>query len=219
MNDESKTPEDQQPPNADDAAPEPEADLAAEHDATEKSFDELARELDEVKDRMLRAVADAENTRKRAEKEIADTRAFAVASFARDLLSVSDNLSRALDALSPEARESMGETGRNLLSGVELTKSELHNVLTRHGVAPIDAAPGGRFDPNVHQAAAQIPSEHPAGVIVEVIQPGWRIGERTLRAAMVAVSAGPAAGQASETGAADAGGGESEPGSTVDTKA
>ncbi len=228
MNDETKTPENDKPDNdkletGADAAPstpgEPEADLAAERAATEKGFDDLARELDAVKDRMLRAVADADNTRKRAEKEIADTRAYAVAGFARDLLSVSDNLARALDALPPESRDGMGEAGRNLLNGVELTQAELHTVLTRHGVLPIDAAPGGRFDPNVHQAAAQIPSVHPAGAIVEVIQPGWRIGERTLRAAMVAVSSGPAAGQAAPSANQAAGADGAEPGSTVDTKA
>ncbi|MEQ9316608.1 MAG: nucleotide exchange factor GrpE, partial [Henriciella sp.] len=104
----------------------------------------------------------------------------------------SDNLARALAALPDEEREVLTEAGQNLLGGIEMTQKELHTVLARHGVTAVDAAPGATFDPNHHQAVSQIPSEHPAGSIAETFQSGWKIGDRTLRAAMVAVSAGKA---------------------------
>jgi molecular chaperone GrpE len=165
----------------------------------------LQAEVAAMRDRMLRAVADADNTRKRAEREAAEARAYAVANFARDLLSVSDNLSRALTALTPEVRNGMGEAASTVIDGVEITLRELHAALSRAGVKKISASPGTMFDPNLHQAAAQIPSIHPAGAIVEVFQDGWQIADRTLRAAVVAVSAGPAQ--------------TAQPGETVDTKA
>lgn len=152
----------------------------------------LETELAAAKDQLLRALAEVENTRRRAERQTSEARAYAIERFAGDLLSVSDNLARALSALAPEDREALSEPGRNLLSGIEMTEKELHTVLSRHGVTAIDAAPGAAFDPNLHQAVSQIPSDQPAGSVAQTFQTGWRIGERTLRAAMVAVSAGPA---------------------------
>lgn len=200
-------------------APQSAAEESAERmdpEALAAAFKQLQAERDELKDRMLREAADAENTRRRADREIRDATAYAVTTFAHDLLSVADNLARALQALSPDMRASMGETGRSLLSGVEMTEKELHTVLARHRVEPIPAAPGDKFDPNLHQAAAQIPSEHAAGAIAAVIQTGWRIGERTLRAAMVAVSSG-APPATNDPGAGEAGS-PPAPGSTLDTK-
>ncbi len=152
----------------------------------------LEAEKDEMRDQLLRTLAEADNIRKRAEREKADAKTYAVEKFARDLLSVSDNMARALEVLPEEEREQLTEAGANLLGGIEMTQKELHTVLTRHGVTAIDAEPGAAFDPNLHQAVANIPSEHPNGTIASLFQAGWKIGDRTLRAAMVAVSAGQA---------------------------
>lgn len=152
----------------------------------------LEAEKQEMKDQLLRAMAEVQNVRRRAEKDISDARNFAIERFAGDLLSVSDNMSRALQALSGDDLEGLSEPGKNLLGGVEMTQKELHTVLQRHGVQPIDAQPGDTFDPNLHQAVANIPSDQPSGTIAELFQAGWKIGDRPLRAAMVAVSAGAA---------------------------
>lgn len=150
----------------------------------------LEVEKQELRDQMLRAMAEMENLRKRSEREKTDARVYAIEKFARDLLSVSDNMARALEALPESEREVLTDAGKGLLGGIEMTQKELHTVLTRHGVTIIDAEPGAPFDPNFHQAVANIPSEHPNGTIASLFQAGWRIGDRTLRAAMVAVSAG-----------------------------
>ena len=150
----------------------------------------LEAELAETKDQLLRTLAEAQNIRKRAAKETQDARTFAIEKFAGDLLSVSDNMSRALEALPEAERESLSEQGKNLLGGIEMTQKELHAVFARNGVTAIDAAPGDAFDPNLHQAVANVPSEHASGAIAECFQPGWKIGERVLRAAMVTVSSG-----------------------------
>ncbi len=163
----------------------------AEPDA-ETRIAELEGEVALAKDQLLRTLAEADNVRKRAAREVADARVYAVEKFAKDVLSVSDNLARALAALPDEEREVLTEAGQNLLGGIEMTQKELHAVLSRHGVTAVDAAPGATFDPNHHQAVSQIPSDQPAGAIAETFQSGWKIGDRVLRAAMVAVSAGKA---------------------------
>jgi len=167
---------------AEEAAPEDEMD----------PVQKLEIEKEELREQLLRTLADLENTRKRAERQVADARIYAIEKFAGDLLSVSDNLSRALTALSDEDRAALSEPGRNLFEGIEMTEKELHTALARHGVTAIAAQPGDTFDPNQHQAVANIPSDQPNGTIASCFQPGWKIGERTLRAAMVAVSAGAA---------------------------
>jgi molecular chaperone GrpE len=174
-----------------DAEPEAESD-EAEPLTMEQQFLALEIEKQEMRDQMLRALAEMENLRKRAEREKSDARTYAIEKFARDLLSVSDNLARALEALPEDEREALTEGGKGLLGGIEMTQKELHTVLTRHGVTAIEVEPGAAFDPNLHQAVANIPSEHPNGTIASLFQAGWRIGDRTLRAAMVAVSAGQA---------------------------
>ncbi len=150
----------------------------------------LEAEKAELNDRLLRTLADLENTRRRAEREKAEARIYGIEKFAADMLGVSDNLSRALEALSEDERAALPDNARNLFDGIALTENQLIAALQRHGVSPIDAAPGATFDANVHQAVAQIPSAQAAGTIAECFQPGWKLGERTLRAAMVAVSAG-----------------------------
>jgi molecular chaperone GrpE len=151
----------------------------------------LEKERDELKDNMLRALAETDNVRKRANRQIEEARVYAVEKFARDLLAVSDNLQRAVDSVPADQRAALPDAVRTALEGVELTQKELVAVLARHGVTAIDASPGAAFDPALHQAVTQIPSRHPAGSVAELFQSGWRIGDRTLRAAMVAVSAGP----------------------------
>jgi molecular chaperone GrpE len=178
----------------------PEADVEVEGDAPEEAIEltseqqilALEIEKQEMRDQLLRAMAEMENLRKRSEREKTDARVYAIEKFARDLLSVSDNMARALEALPEAEREALTDGGKGLLGGIEMTQKELHTVLTRHGVTAIDAEPGAAFDPNLHQAVANIPSEHPNGTIASLFQAGWRIGDRTLRAAMVAVSAGQA---------------------------
>lgn len=159
-----------------------------------KSAEQLESELDDLRDRLLRAVADAENTRKRAQREIKDTRDYAITGFARDMLDIADNLHRAIGAVSEEARANAPESVGNMIEGVEMTERRLASALERHGVKKVEPEPGDPLDPNRHQAAAQIPADQPKGRIAHVMQPGYVIGERTLRAAMVVVSAGPAEG-------------------------
>lgn len=157
-----------------------------------EALQKLEAEKEELRMQYVRLYADLDNTRKRADREVSEARVYAIGKFAADLLNVADNLSRALAALPDSERETLTDAGKNLLGGIEMTEKELHTVFTRYNVVQIDAAPGSTFDPNVHQAVAQIPSEQPAGTIAQLFQPGWRIGERTLRAAMVAVSLGQA---------------------------
>ena len=173
----------------------------------------MQAELDAARDRTLRIAAELENLRKRSERDIADARRYGMSRFAEDMLIVADNLARALDNVPEEARKEASQRMAQLVEGVDMTKKSLHSALERHGVKQINAK-GEKFDHNIHQAVAQIPSsEFPAGVVAEVIQPGYVIGDRTLRAAMVAVSTGAssAPAPAPEPGSA--------PGANVDTKA
>jgi molecular chaperone GrpE len=149
-------------------------------------------EIETLKDAGLRALAESENIRRRAEREKTDARLYAIDKFARDLLSVADNLGRAITT-APEAFK--GDAAFDgYVTGVEMTERELQGAFERHGLLKIGAK-GDRFDPTFHQAVAQIPSDLPAGEVAEVFQPGYTLGGRTLRAAMVAVSAGQPAGE------------------------
>ena len=170
----------------------PKQEDAPEAQADVDPVQQLEIEKEELREQLLRTLADLDNTRKRAERQVSDARVYAIEKFAGDLLSVSDNLSRALAALTDEDRAALSEAGRNLFEGIEMTEKELHTALARHGVTVIAALPGDTFDPNLHQAVANIPSDQPNGTIASCFQPGWKIGERALRAAMVAVSAGAA---------------------------
>lgn len=167
-------------------------DAAPEAPAGPDPVEALQRENADLKDKVLRTLAEAENVRKRAERQVADERVYAVEKFARDMLSVADNLARALSALDDEARAALSEAGTSLLAGIEMTERDLIAALQRHGVTPVEASPGTPFDPNVHQAIQQVASGEPEGCVAEPFQSGWKIGERTLRAAMVTVSTGPA---------------------------
>jgi len=175
-------------------ASEPETPASAVSPGQEQDgfavIEKLNVENAELKDRVLRALADVENMRRRSEREAADARAYAVTAFARDLLSVSDNLNRALENLPAETRAALEGALKTLVEGVELTSNELQAVLGRHGVKKL-APMGEKFDPNFHQAMFEVPDETlPAGTVTQVVQSGWKIGERVLRPAMVGVSKG-----------------------------
>jgi molecular chaperone GrpE len=146
----------------------------------------LEAELAEQKDRLLRALAETENTRRRAQREREDVAKYAMSGFAKDLLSTADNLRRALDSL-PEAMAA-DERTRNLLAGVAATERELLAAFERHGIRRID--PGGEpFDHNLHQAIYEAErTAEPPGTVIEVLQPGYRIHDRLLRPAMVGVA-------------------------------
>ena len=149
----------------------------------------LEQEKAELKDKLLRALAEMENLRRRTEKEVADTRSYAVSAFARDMLSVADNLRRAIETVPSEARKEDGVLA-GLIEGIELTEREFAKVLERHGVRKVDPA-GEKFDPNLHQAMFEAPHDNLAkGQVHTVIQPGYAIGERVLRPALVGVSSG-----------------------------
>ncbi|MFM9862542.1 MAG: nucleotide exchange factor GrpE [Micropepsaceae bacterium] len=153
----------------------------------------LQQEVAALKDRYLRAMAEIENVRKRAEREKADAAQFAFGKFARDLLSVVDNFSRAFEALKPEMRAAMPKEVAPVLTGIEATQRELISIFDRHGIKKIEAQ-GQKFNPNLHQAVAEVPSrEHPPGTVLAVAQDGYMIGGRLLREAIVAVSTAPTA--------------------------
>ncbi len=156
------------------------------------SAEALAREAADAKDRMLRTLAEMENLRKRTQREVADARAYGIASFARDVLDIADNLQRALDAVPAEARESADAGLKALIEGVELTERSLHKALEKNGVQKFSPQ-GEKFDPNVQQAMYEVPDPSvPSGTVVQVIQAGYMIGERMLRPALVAVAKGGA---------------------------
>lgn len=147
-------------------------------------------EKDELQNQLLRTVAEMENLRKRTRKEIADAREFSIASFARDLLGVGDNLRRAIDAVPAEEAQADTSGLKNLMDGVSLTERELLSALEKHKVKKMSPK-GERFDPNYHQAMFEVPNKEIANnTVVEVIQEGYVIGQRMLRPAMVGVSKG-----------------------------
>jgi molecular chaperone GrpE len=157
-----------------------------------QAVDALREENAQLKDKLLRGLADMENLRKRLEREKAEATLYAASNFARDLLSVADNFSRAVAAVTPEQRAAADEMSSNLLAGIEVTERELTNVLERHGIRRIDAL-GQKFDPHMHQAMFEVPTaDHPAGTVVQVMQNGYAIGTRCLRPALVGVSKAPA---------------------------
>src|SRR6185503_10751962 len=153
----------------------------------------------ELKDKLLRALAETENTRRRAERERTDASLYAVTRFARDMLTIADNFARALSHLPTDIRDAADPQVKAVIEGVEATDRQLLATLANHGVKQIDTG-DGRFDPNLHQAIAEVPGEgKPAGTIVNVVQTGYTIGERLLRPAMVTV-ARKETGQSSPSG-------------------
>ncbi len=158
----------------------------------------LEAERDELKDRLMRALAEVENIRKRGERDRRDAELYGGTRLARDLLSVHDNLSRALESVTDELRESAGA----FIEGVELTRRELLSAFSKHKIEPVAPEPGDKFDPKMHQAMfeAPLPGATP-GTVIKVMQPGFVIADRLLRPAMVGVAS--AASAAAEAQAAE----------------
>ncbi len=157
-------------------------------------------EATEMKDRLLRTLAEMENLRKRTEREVADARTYGVAAFARDMLDIADNIRRALEAVPAAAGE--GDSGlKTLVDGVELTERALLKSLEKNGVRRFDPK-GEKFNPNLHQAMYEVPDGTVApGTVAQVIQAGFMIGERVLRPALVAVAkAAPKPGEQADSG-------------------
>ncbi|MGZ6013519.1 MAG: nucleotide exchange factor GrpE [Caulobacteraceae bacterium] len=168
----------------------------------EAMLDQLQAENAVLKDQMLRVAADAENAKRRAEREANDARAYAIQRFARDLLGVADNLSRALQ------HEPGGEDPavKNFVLGVELTEKELNQAFERNGLKKVDPPKGAKFDPNLHQAMMEQPAaDVEPGSVIQVMQAGYELMGRIVRPALVIVAA--------------KGGAATEPGQTVDTRA
>ena len=212
----------------DDPEAEAEAEAQAEQDALEAAMDDvledaprrsqkdralevldkLQQENTDLKDRALRLTAEMDNLRKRTAREVKDAKTYATSNFARDMLSVADNLQRALEAIPAEKREEGSDAFKALIDGVEMTGRELANALSRNGVKRVEAE-GARFDPNMHQAMFEIPDEtQAAGMVAQVVAPGYTIGDRVLRPAMVGVTKGGPKYEAPADDVADEGRGD-----------
>jgi molecular chaperone GrpE len=146
---------------------------------------ELEKELEEVRQHVLYAQAETQNVRRRLEQEKVSAAQYAATAFARDMLSVKDNLERALAAIPEDLRED--ERMKGLVAGIEVTGRELDSVFQRHGIVRIEAI-GQKLDPHLHQAMLEVPSEEEPGIIVQEMQPGYTIKDRLLRPALVGVA-------------------------------
>ena len=182
-------PNDTENPNAAQTA-EPANDAAPAAAAEADPIAVLEAEKADLKDKLLRLMADMENLRRRTAREIADARTYAVTNFARDMLNVADNVRRAIESVPEEDRATADGAFKGLIEGIDLTERDLLKNLERHGVKQLDPQ-GQKFDPNLHQAMFEIPNaEVPNGTVLQVVQSGYVIGDRVLRPALVGVSRG-----------------------------
>lgn len=164
-------------------------DDALDDNAPHPGVEALVDERDALKDKLLRAMADVENIRKRAERDRRDAEVYGGTKLARDLLPVYDNMNRALDAIDDELREKAGA----LIEGIELTQKELLSVFAKHRIEKIEPEFGEKFDPNLHQAMFEAPVPNaPQGTVIQVMNAGFTIAERLIRPAQVGVSSTPA---------------------------
>ncbi|MCX7349665.1 MAG: nucleotide exchange factor GrpE [Alphaproteobacteria bacterium] len=162
-----------------------EALAAAEIDERDLEIARLKEEAAQLKDRLLRTAAEMDNFRKRAEREKAEATLYAATNFARDLLSASDNMQR---AIAHRPADSASDETKNLFTGIEMTERELLNIFQRYNIRKVETV-GAKFDPNVHQALFEMPTnDHPPGTVVQEMQSGFAIGDRCLRPAMVGVA-------------------------------
>ena len=183
-------------PNGDEAA----NDTAAQEAAVDP-IALLEAEKADLKDKLLRTLADMENLRRRTEREVGDARSYAVTNFARDMLNVADNIRRALESVPAEARAGAEGALKALVEGIELTERDLLKTLERHGVRRLEPQ-GQKFDPHMHQAMFEVPNPDVAsGTVVQVVQTGYAIGERVLRPALVGVAKGGPKAAAGDAGA------------------
>ena len=166
-------------------------------DPEEGSVEALTKEVAEARDKVLRTLAEMENMRQRTRREVADAKTYGITGFARDILDIADSLQRALDAVPAEAKAAADPGLKALIEGVELTERSMLNALEKNGVKKFDPS-GEKFDPNFQQAMYEVPdSSVPSGLVVQVVQAGYMIGDRVLRPALVGVSKGGAKAQAS----------------------
>lgn len=171
------------------AAPPPEAPAVEAAPDPAKRVAELEAEVASLNDRLLRALAETENVRRRAERDRADAFKYAITAFAREMLAVADNLGRALNTVAPEARE-VDPVLAALVDGVEMTARGMVSAFERAGIRPVPAE-GQRFDHNVHEAMFEVEDpSRPAGTVLQVLEPGYMLGDRLLRPARVGVSRG-----------------------------
>lgn len=206
MNDINETPYEAEDPSVTD----PSVDIEGGEERAPDPVEILASENADLRDKLLRLAADMENLRKRTSREISDARAYAVTSFARDMLTATDNLTRALLVVTQEARDAADATTKSLIDGIEMTEREMFRLLEKNGITPIEAE-GQKFDPHRHQAMLEVSNpDVPEGTVVQVLQAGFAIGDRILRPALVGV----AKGGRKSTPAPDA-----EPGNEVDKQA
>ncbi|WP_442756912.1 nucleotide exchange factor GrpE [Methylocystis sp. JAN1] len=180
--------------NADEAHASSLSQPSAESPITEPEpfteLENLYQENASLKDKALRAMAEVENVRRRAEKEVADAKIYGVANFAREMLAFADNLRRAAESVPAEARANLDPVAKALLDGLGVTERDFLARLARFGVKPIEAL-DAKFDPNQHEALFEIPDEtRPAGTVAQVVEQGYMIGERVLRPAKVGVTRG-----------------------------
>lgn len=161
---------------------------AGEADPRDLAIASLQEEVAQAKDRLLRYAADAENQKKRLEREKAEATLYAASNFARDLLGVADSMSRALAAIPPHERDIIDDVMKKFLDGIEMTERELMNAFQRHNIRKLETV-GAKFDPNYHQAMFEIPTaEKPAGTVMQEVQSGYAVGDRCLRPALVGVA-------------------------------
>jgi len=147
----------------------------------------LAAERNELRDQLLRTLADNENLRRRTERELTAAKKYGAMGFARDLMASVDNLDKAIDLI-PENKDELDETVKNILIGVEMTGREIASVLERHNISKI-SPDGEKFDYNLHQAMFEVPSDDvEPGIVMQVVQSGYQLHDRLLRPAMVGVS-------------------------------
>jgi molecular chaperone GrpE len=164
------------------------------------SVEALAKEAADLRDKMLRTLAEMENLRQRTRREVADSKIYGITGFARDVLDIADSLQRTIDAVPAETRESADPLLKALIEGVELTERSLLSALEKNGVKKFDPQ-GEKFNPNFQQAMYEVPDPSvPAGTVVQVVQAGYTIGERVLRPALVGVSKGGAKAAPAEQG-------------------
>ena len=162
--------------------PQPEDDLQTELSALRAELESVQSALQAQQDQVLRAMAEAENVRRRAQEDVSKARKFSIESFAESMVPVKDSIEAAL--------AQADQTGETLREGVEMTLKQLANAFERNLLKEIAPAQGDKFDPHQHQAISSVPAEQPANTVVQVLQKGYAIADRTLRPALVTVSAG-----------------------------
>lgn len=234
---EHRHPDEQHQPNEPEGATEaaatdaeqPAEAEAAPEEARAPREAELEAELQDTKERLLRALAETENLRRRSMRDLEEAHKYAITNFARELLEVADNLSRALDAVPPRARDEI-DFVKNLADGIALTEKALLTSFERHQIAKVTPEIGDKFDHNRHQAMFEVETaEQPPGTVAQVLQPGYTIAERLLRPALVGVAKAPAstppangdegAGRDAEDAGDAAAQSDGRPGERVDTTA